>query len=114
MIIGLFIGLMIGVLAATIVYWLMQQRIKKLTSILQNNQRRLQQLENEHKTRLRTATDQLQSDYERRLAEKIEYYQDDQMTQSKLKEMEFETRLEVVEHAYNKELALSRQGHQSR
>lgn len=107
MIIGLFIGLTIGVLAATIVYWLMQQRLEKLTSALQNNQRRLQQLENEHEIRLRSATDQLQADYERQLAEKIEYYQDDQIIQSGLKEVEFETRLEVIEHAYNRELGLS-------
>jgi uncharacterized membrane-anchored protein YhcB (DUF1043 family) len=107
LIIGLFIGLTIGVLAATIVYWLMQQRVEKLTSALQNNQRRLQQLENEHEIRLRSATDQLQADYERQLAEKIEYYQDDQIIQSGLKEVEFETRLEVIEHAYNRELGLS-------
>ena len=101
---GLFVGLTIGVLAATIVYWLMQQRIEKLTSALQNNQRRLQQLENEHEIRLRSATDQLQTDYERQLAEKIEYYQDEQILRSELKEVEFETRLEVIERAYVKEL----------
>jgi len=112
LIIGLFIGLTIGVLAATIVYWLMQQRIEKLTSALQNNQRRLQQLENEHEIRLRTATDQLQADYEGQLAEKIEYYQDDQIIQSELKEAEFETRLAVIENAYNRELALMGQGKQ--
>ena len=104
MISGLFIGLTIGVLAATIVYWLMQQRIEKLTSALQNNQRRLQQLENEHEIRLRSATDQLQADYERQLAEKIEFYQDDQILQSELQEVEFETRLEVIERAYAREL----------
>ena len=104
MISGLFVGLTIGVLAATIVYWLMQQRIEKLTSALQNNQRRLQQLENEHEIRLRSATDQLQSDYERQLAEKIEYYQDEQILRSELKEVDFETRLEVIERAYIKEL----------
>lgn len=104
-IVGLFIGLTIGVLAAAIVYWLMQQRIDKLTSALQNNQRRLQQLENEHEIRLRTATDQLQADYERQLAEKIEYYQDHQILESELKEVEFETRLEVIERSYSQELA---------
>ena len=31
------------------------------------------------------------------LAEKIEYYQDDQILQSELAEVEFETRLEVIE-----------------
>lgn len=107
MISGLFVGLTIGVLAATIVYWLMQQRIEKLTSALQNNQRRLQQLENEHEIRLRSATDQLQADYERQLAEKIEYYQDEQILQSELKEVDFETRLEVIERAYIKELEAS-------
>lgn len=113
MIIGLFLGLTIGVLAATIVYWLMQQRIEKLTSALQNNQRRLQQLESEHEIRLRTATDQLQADYERQLAEKIEYYQDDQILQSELAEVEFETRLEVIENSYSRELSLASNGEQS-
>ena len=113
MIIGLFLGLTIGVLAAAIVYWLMQQRIEKLTSALQNNQRRLQQLENEHEIRLRAATDQLQADYERQLAEKIEYYQDDQILQSELAEVEFETRLEVIEKAYSRELSLAGNGEPS-
>lgn len=112
MIIGLFIGLTIGVLAATIVYWLMQQRLEKLTGALQNNQRRLQQLENEHEIRLRAATDQLQADYERQLAEKIEYYQDHQILESELKEVEFETRLEVIETSYSQELAAIGSGEQ--
>ena len=109
MIIGLFIGLTVGLLAATLVYWMMQQRLKKLMSALQNNQRRIQQLENEHEIRLRTATDQLQADYERQLAEKIEYYQDHHILESDLKEMEFETRIEVIENAYNRELAITTQ-----
>lgn len=105
MLIGLFIGLCIGVFVAAVVYWLMRQRIEKLVTALQNNQRRLQQLESEHEIRLRAATDQLQADYERKLAEKIEYYQDEHMLQEDLLEMEFETRLDVIETAYSKELA---------
>ncbi|MEL6603726.1 MAG: hypothetical protein AAFP20_10935 [Cyanobacteria bacterium J06614_10] len=104
MIIGLFIGLCIGVLAAAMVYWLLKQRIERLLVALQNNQRRLQQLENEHEIRLRAATDQLQSDYERQLAQKIEFYQDEQILQGDLAEMEFETRLSVIESAYRREL----------
>lgn len=103
MIIGLFLGLTIGVLTAAMIYALMKQRINRLLSALQNHQRRLQQLEREHETRLRTATDQLQTDYERQLAEKIEYYQDDQILQDELKELEFETRLSVIEHAYSRQ-----------
>ncbi len=106
MIIGLFIGLAIGVLGALLVYGLMRRRIERLLSALQNNQRRSQQLESEHEIRLRAATDQLQADYERQLAEKIEYYQDDQILQSELKELEFETRLSVVENAYDRELEM--------
>lgn len=104
MIIGLFIGLTIGVLVATVVYGLMQQRIEKLMSALQNNQRRIQQLESEHEIRLRTATDQLQADYERQLVEKIEYYQDHNTLETELKELEFETRMVVIENAYSREL----------
>lgn len=104
MIIGLFIGLSVGTLAAAFIYWLLKQRVKKLVNALQNNQRRLQQLENEHEIRLRAATDQLQADYERQLSEKIEYYQDEQILESDLKELEFETRLQVIEAAYNREL----------
>ena len=106
MIIGLFIGLAIGVLGALLVYGLMRRRIERLLSALQNNQRRSQQLESEHEIRLRAATDQLQADYERQLAEKIEYYQDDQILQSELMELEFETRLSVVEKAYSRELEM--------
>jgi hypothetical protein len=104
LIIGLFIGLSVGVLAAALVYWLLRQRIERLLSALQNNQRRLQQMENEHEIRLRAATDQLQVDYERQLAEKIEFYQDEQILQSDLTELEFETRLAVIEAAYAREL----------
>lgn len=104
MIIGLFIGLSVGVLAAALVYWLLRQRIERLLSALQNNQRRLQQMENEHEIRLRAATDQLQVDYERQLAEKIEFYQDEQILQGDLTELEFETRLAVIEAAYAREL----------
>lgn len=110
LIIGLFLGLTIGVLAAAIVYWLMQQRITKLANALQNNQRRLQQLESEHEIRLRAATDRLQADYEKQLAEKIEYYQDHQILESELKEVEFETRLEVIESAYARDLEMANAG----
>lgn len=103
---GLFWGLCIGAIAAAIIYWLMNRRVGKLLSALQNNQRRLQQLENEHEIRLRTATDQLQADYENQLAAKIEYYQDDQILQAELTELEFETRLNVVEEAYKRELSM--------
>ncbi len=103
MIIGLFWGLVIGALATLLVYWLMRQRIERLLSALQNNQRRLQQLENEHEIRLRAATDQLQIEYERQLAEKIEYYQDQQMLQSELMALDFETRLGVTENAFGRE-----------
>ncbi len=104
MIFGLFIGLIIGALCAFLIYWLMKHRIDRMLSALQNNQRRLQQLESEHEIRLRAATDQLQADYERQLAEKIEYYQDDQILSTELAELEFETRLSVIEAAYNREL----------
>lgn len=108
MIIGLFIGLCAGVIAAGVVYWLLKQRIEKLLSALRNSEKRLQQLESEHEIRLRAATDQLQADYERQLSEKIEYYQDDQILQSDLKELEFETRLQVIESAYSQELEMQK------
>jgi hypothetical protein len=102
-IIGLFLGLAIGAIAAFVVYALMKQRVERLVSSLQNSQRRLQQLENEHEIRLRAATDQLQSDYEQQLAEKIEYYQDEQMLHNELLGLEFETRLSVLEAAHARE-----------
>lgn len=108
MIIGLFIGLCAGMIAASVVYWLLKQRIEKLLSALRNSEKRLQQLESEHEIRLRAATDQLQADYERQLSEKIEYYQDDQILQSDLKELEFETRLQVIESAYSQELEMQK------
>jgi len=107
-IIGLFIGLCAGMIAASVVYWLLKQRIEKLLSALRNSEKRLQQLESEHEIRLRAATDQLQADYERQLSEKIEYYQDDQILQSDLKELEFETRLQVIESAYSQELEMQK------
>ncbi len=106
MIIGLFIGLCIGVIAAGVVYWLLNQRVKKLLSALQNSERRLQQLEDEHEIRLRAATDQLRTDYERQLVEKIEYYQDEQTLQGDLQALEFETRLQVIESAHTQELKM--------
>ncbi|MGC1310361.1 MAG: hypothetical protein WA885_24285 [Phormidesmis sp.] len=108
LIIGLFIGLVVGAIAAAIVYWLMKSRLDRLLNALQNNQRRLQQLESEHEIRLRAATDQLQTDYERQLAEKIEYYQDDQILQTELMALEFETRMSVIEAAYDRELDLQK------
>ena len=107
MIMGLFIGLSVGVLAGAVIYWLLRQRIERLLSALQISQRRLQQMENEHEIRLRAATDQLQTDYERQLAEKIEFYQDEQMLQCDLMELEFETRLEVLEKSYEQTLSNS-------
>jgi hypothetical protein len=104
LIIGLFWGLAIGTLFALLVYWLMRQRIERLLSALQNNQRRLQQLENEHEIRLRAATDQLQVEYERQLAEKIEYYQDHQILQNDLMALDFETRMSVTENALSRDL----------
>lgn len=104
MIVGLFIGLCVGLLCAALVYWLLKYRIDRLLAALQNNQRQLQQLENEHEIRLRAATDQLQSDYERQLAEKIEFYQDEHILSADLKELEFETRLQVIEAAYDRDL----------
>ncbi|MEL7226027.1 MAG: hypothetical protein AAGL17_14550, partial [Cyanobacteria bacterium J06576_12] len=58
----------------------------------------------EHEIRLRAATDQLQADYEQQLAAKIEYYQDEQILQGDIKELEFETRLQVIESAYGRTL----------
>lgn len=104
MIIGLFIGLTIGLLGAALIYWLLMQRLERLLSALQNHQRRFQQLENEHEIRLRAATDQLQADYERQLADKIQFYQDEHMLQMDLMGLDFETRLRVVESAYARHL----------
>ncbi len=103
MIIGLFFGLLVGAIAAAIIYWLMRQRLERLLSAIQSTQRRLQQLETDH-DRLRSASSRLQTDYERQLAEKIEYYQDDQIIQSELAALDFETRLNVIETAYSREL----------
>ncbi len=106
MILGLFIGLVVGFLATAIVFWLLTQRINRLLDALQSSQRQLQQLEDEHEVRLRTATEQLQVDYERQLAEKIEFYQDEQILQGEFQALEFETRLSVIEAAYDRELEM--------
>lgn len=104
MIIGLFIGLSVGVVAAALVYWLMLRRVRRLLSALQNNQHRLEQLASEHESRLRLATDQLRTDHERQMSDKIEHSQDAQMRQIELMELDFETRLNVIEAAYSREL----------
>ncbi len=108
MILGLFVGLVVGFLATAIVFWLLTQRINKLLIALQNSQQQLQRLESEHEVRLRTATDRLQLDYEQQLAEKIEHYQDEQILRSELQALEFETRLSVIESAYDRELEAQR------
>ncbi len=108
MIIGLFIGLCIGLIAAAVIYWLLKQRVEKLLSALRNSARRSQQLENDHETRLRAAIEQLQANYERQVVEKIEYYQDNQILQSDLQDLEFETRLQVIESAYSQDLEMQK------
>jgi len=108
LILGLFIGLVVGFLATAIVFWLLTQRINRLLDALQSSQKQLQQTEDEHEVRLRTATEQIQVDYQRQLAAKIEFYQDEQILQGELQALEFETRLSVIEAAYDRELEMQR------
>ncbi|MBE9062077.1 hypothetical protein [cf. Phormidesmis sp. LEGE 11477] len=108
MILGLFIGLAVGCLAAAIVYWLLVRRINELLASLKDRRSQLERLENEHAARLKAATDQLRLDYEQQLTDKIEYYQDEQIIQAELQALEFETRLSVIETAYDRELEMQR------
>ncbi len=74
---GLIVAALIGLLLAVIVgYYLRQGRVNELTEALQQSQKRQEELEKEHEQRLRTATQQLQKDYEAHLAEKMEQYED--------------------------------------
>ncbi|MBW4484444.1 MAG: hypothetical protein KME14_18065 [Tildeniella torsiva UHER 1998/13D] len=74
---GLIVAALIGLLLAVIVgYYLRQGQVNELTEALQQSQKRQEDLEKEHEQRLRTATQQLQRDYEAQLAEKMEQYQD--------------------------------------
>ena len=104
MIIGLLIGLSVGVVAAAIVYWLLRRRVKRLLSALKNNQQHLQQLASDYENQLQAATAQMQADHEQHLTRNIEHYQDNHMRQTELMTLDFETRLEVIEAAYNREL----------
>ncbi|CAN5575898.1 hypothetical protein BH23CYA1_BH23CYA1_09860 [soil metagenome] len=104
MLIGLFIGLSVGVVVAALVYWLLMQRVKRLLSALKNNQLHLQQLAGDYENQLQAATARMQADHEQHLTKNIEHYQDNHMRHTELMKLDFETRLEVIEAAYNREL----------
>ncbi|MBD2230747.1 hypothetical protein [Phormidium tenue] len=86
-----------GLLLAVIVgYYLRQSRVNELTEALQQSQKRQEELEREHEQRLRTATQQLQKDYEAHLAEKMEQYEDRLEERRGQLESEYRTRQSVM------------------
>ncbi|NJL46064.1 MAG: hypothetical protein HC922_10875, partial [Leptolyngbyaceae cyanobacterium SM2_3_12] len=88
-IIGILISLLIGVIIG---FYLRQSRINELSRAVQQNQRRAEELEQEHDQRLHAATLKLQQDYEAQLAEKIERYQDQYNRQISQIEAEYQAR----------------------
>ncbi|MBD1872555.1 hypothetical protein H6F75_03590 [Nodosilinea sp. FACHB-131] len=94
---GLIVAALIGLLLAIIVgYYLRQSQVNELTEALQQSQKRKEGLEKEHEQRLRTATQQLQKDYEAQLAEKMEQYQDQFEERRDQLESEYRTRQSVM------------------
>lgn len=94
---GLIVAALIGLLLAVIVgYYLRQGQVNELTEALQQSQKRQEDLEKEHEQRLRTATQQLQRDYEAQLAEKMEQYQDRLEERRSQLEAEYRTRQSVM------------------
>jgi gas vesicle protein len=94
---GLIVAALIGLLLAVIVgYYLRQGQVNELTQALQQSQKRQEDLEKEHEQRLRTATQQLQRDYEAQLAEKMEQYQDRLEERRGQLEAEYRTRQSVM------------------
>ncbi|MBD1917558.1 MULTISPECIES: hypothetical protein [Cyanophyceae] len=94
---GLIVAALIGLLLAVIVgYYLRQGRVNELTEALQQSQKRQEDLEKAHEQRLRTATQQLQKDYEAHLAEKMEQYEDRLEERRGQLESEYRTRESVM------------------
>lgn len=92
-IIGALISLLIGVIIG---FYLRQSRINELSEAVQQNQKRSEELEQEHEQRLQVATQQLQHDYEAQLAEKIERYQDQYDSQISQIEAEYQARQSLM------------------
>lgn len=93
MIIGLLISLLVGVAVG---FYLRQGQVQKLTAALQTSQGREQELQQAHEDRLRTATAQLQRDYEAQLADQIERYQQQYEAQRQQLEAEYEARQNLM------------------
>ncbi|MBW4458852.1 MAG: hypothetical protein KME47_01180 [Nodosilinea sp. WJT8-NPBG4] len=94
---GLIVAALIGLLLAIIVgYYLRQSQVNELTEALQQSQKRQEDLEKAHEQRLRTATQQLQKDYEAHLAEKMEQYEDRLEERRGQLESEYRTRESVM------------------
>lgn len=98
---GLIIALLISLLIGVIIgFYLRQSRINDLANALKQQQKRTEDIEQEHQRRLQEATAQLQRDYENQLADKIELYQaqyNEQLTQL---DAEYEARLSMMGSGY--------------
>jgi type II secretory pathway pseudopilin PulG len=93
-IVALLLAFLLGVILG---YYAVQNRLRRQTVILMENQRRLAELEQSHEARLREATERLRTDYETELATTIEHYQD-QLSQKTLElEQAYETRFRVLQ-----------------
>jgi type II secretory pathway pseudopilin PulG len=93
---ALIIGILIG---AAIVYLLLQRTLQQRERALQQSRRQLTQLEQEHKQLLSRVPPQSQADYENKLADIIERYQDEANEQLNALRAEYEARIAVIEHA---------------
>ncbi|QQE66969.1 hypothetical protein GFS31_36740 [Leptolyngbya sp. BL0902] len=91
--IGLLISLLLG---GVIGFYLRQGQVAKLAATLKASQERESRLQQEHDTRLRAATAQLQQDYAAQLADNIEHYQRQYEAQRQQLEAEYEARQNLM------------------
>ncbi|MGF1569032.1 MAG: hypothetical protein ACFCVD_13350 [Nodosilinea sp.] len=95
-IVGVLTSLLVGVIIG---FYLRQSRVNQLAEAVQQSQKRLEALEQEHDQRLQAATLKLQQDYENQLAEKIERYQDQYEGQVSQIEAEYQARQSLIAQA---------------
>lgn len=93
-VIALLVAFLVGILIG---YALVQGRLQRQSEALEENQRRLAELEASYEVRLKETTQKLRRDYEAELAETIEHYQDQLSDKTLELKQNYETRLGVLQ-----------------
>ncbi|MEO0535588.1 MAG: hypothetical protein AAF215_17160 [Cyanobacteria bacterium P01_A01_bin.123] len=92
----LLIGLLIGLVVAALIYGWQQQQNRRQKALLRQAQYKNQQLSKSHDQHLASATKRLRQNYEARLTETIEHYQDQLALRNAQLQEEYEARISVL------------------